>query len=310
VDEECVFEVIDAETTIYEVPLMFAKSGLAEVVLKKLDMEPAPLVFDTWRNFVNRIKNPKGEVRIALVGKYAKFRDSYKSIFEAFVHAGSINNVRVIADLVNSEDIDDTTAADIISKYDGVLVGPGFGNRGIEGKIASIRYCRENNVPFFGICLGMQCAVIEFSRNVCGLADANSYEFSKTTPNKVIDLMEEQKTIKEKGGTMRLGAYPCVLKEKTIAFSAYKSVNISERHRHRYEVNNKYRDMLEQNGMILSGLSPDGNLVEMMELPNHPWFVGCQFHPELKSRAVTGHPLFASFIKAVLKLKKEKSELL
>lgn len=308
VDEECVFEVKDAETTIYEVPLLFAKSGLAEVVLSKLGMEPQPLEFDTWRNFVQRIRSPKGEVKIALVGKYAKYRDSYKSIFEAFVHAGSINNVKVTVDLLNSEEIDDTNAKDIISKYDGVLVGPGFGNRGIEGKIASIRYCRENKLPFFGICLGMQCAVVEFSRNVCGLAEANSFEFSKTTPYKVIDLMDDQKKIKEKGGTMRLGAYPCVIKEKTMAFAAYKATEISERHRHRYEVSNQYRETLEQHGMVLSGLSPDGHLVEMMELPDHPWFVGCQFHPELKSRAVKGHPLFISFIKAVLKLKKEKTE--
>ncbi len=308
VDEECVFEVKDAETTIYEVPLLFAKSGLAEVVLSKLGMEPQPLEFDTWRNFVQRIRNPKGEVRIALVGKYAKYRDSYKSIFEAFVHAGSINNVKVTVDLLNSEEINDENSAEIISKYDGVLVGPGFGNRGIEGKIASIRYCRENKLPFFGICLGMQCAVVEFSRNVCGLAEANSFEFSKTTPHKVIDLMDDQKKIKEKGGTMRLGAYPCVIKEKTMAFAAYKATEISERHRHRYEVNNQYRETLEQHGMVLSGLSPDGHLVEMMELPDHPWFVGCQFHPELKSRAVKGHPLFISFIKAVLKLKKEKTE--
>ncbi len=299
VEENSVVEVVDVDTTIYEVPLMFAKRGLEEIILKKLNLPESELEIETWNKFVHRIKSPKHEVNIALVGKYTKYRDSYKSILEAFIHAGSINNTRVNVELINSENITQETAAEILHDIDGVLVGPGFGNRGIEGKIAAIRYIRENNIPFFGICLGMQCAVIEFARNVCGMENANSGEFEKTEHN-VIDLMEEQKKIKNKGGTMRLGAYPCVIEHGTKAFQAYKNAEISERHRHRYELNNQFKDILLQNGMIMSGHSPDRQLVEIIELKNHRWFVGVQFHPELKSRAVTGHPLFISFIKAGL----------
>jgi CTP synthase len=302
VDEDSVFEAIDVDHTIYEVPMHYAKRNLAEVVLNKMSLEAPKLDLSTWTKFVNRIKSPKSEVRVALVGKYTKYRDSYKSILEAFIHAGSINNTRVIVELINSENVDAETVGDIMHGIDGILVGPGFGNRGIEGKIESIRYVRENGIPFFGICLGMQCAVIEFARNVCGLKEADSAEFNKTEQN-VIDLMEEQRKIKNKGGTMRLGAYPCTLKRGTNAYLAYKSKEISERHRHRYELNNEFRETLENNGMVFSGTSPDGELVEISEIPNHPWFLGVQFHPELKSRAVTGHPLFISFIKAVLKRK-------
>lgn len=305
VEEEAVFEVLDAEKTIYEVPLMFAKRGLTEYVLKKMNSPLQDLDMDTWSKFVNRIKNPKFSVKIALVGKYTKYSDSYKSIIEAFIHAGSINNSKIDLELINSENINEETVEDILQDFDGVLIGPGFGSRGIEGKIAAIKYVRENNIPFFGICLGMQCAVIEFARNVCGLNEANSAEFVKNDQN-VIDLMEAQKSIKDKGGTMRLGAYPCNLKKGTNAFKAYAQVSISERHRHRYEVNNKFRPILEENGLFFSGLSPDETLVEISELPNHPWFVGVQFHPELKSRAVTGHPLFIDFIKAALKFSKKK----
>lgn len=304
VEIDSVIEVLDAESTIYEVPLMLTKFNLDEIILKKFDLPLNTLENETWKNFVNKIKHPKHEVKIALVGKYAKFKESYKSIFEAFVHSGSVNNTRIIADLVNSEDITPETVHEIIGKYDGILVGPGFGNRGIEGKITAIKYVRENNIPFFGICLGLQCAVVEFARNVCGLKSVQSAEFDEDAENKVIDLMEDQRNIKNKGGTMRLGAYPCILKKNTKAFAAYQAEEISERHRHRYELNNKYRELFEQNGMLMSGLSPDGNLVEIAELKDHPWFVGVQFHPELKSRAVTGHPLFISFIKAVLKHKK------
>lgn len=303
---EAVIDAMDVDTTIYEVPLLYAKSKVTEYILSRMDLPINPLDIDTWSKFVNRIKHPKYEVNIALVGKYTKYRDSYKSILEAFIHAGSINNSKVNVDLINAESLNDENISEELKGYDGILVGPGFGSRGIEGKITAIKYVRENNIPFFGICLGLQCAIIEFARDVCGLENANSTEFDKSTPHPVIDLMETQKTIKDKGGTMRLGAYPCVLNNKTKAYKAYKEVRISERHRHRFEVNNEYRDVLEKNGFILSGLSPDGELVEIAELENHPWFIGTQFHPELKSRAVTGQPLFISFIKAALSIHKQK----
>ncbi|GAB1371404.1 CTP synthase [Candidatus Kapaibacterium sp.] len=303
VEENSVIEVPDVDHTIYEVPIAFAKRELANIILGKLGMPIPSLELETWIKFVNRIKYPKNEVKIALVGKYTKYRDSYKSIIEAFIHAGSINNAKINLELINSENLNEDNIEETLAGVEGVLVGPGFGNRGIEGKIAAIKYIRENNIPFFGICLGMQCAVIEFARNVCGLPNANSSEFEKNDFN-VIDLMDEQKKIKDKGGTMRLGAYPCKIKTETKAFEAYKEENISERHRHRYELNNSFRDVLESKGMILSGLSPDEKLVEIVELKDHPWFVGVQFHPELKSRAVTGHPLFINFIKAVLNKKK------
>ena len=307
VEENSVIDVPDVDHTIYEVPVLFAKRGLAEIILNRLNMKIPELELETWIKFVNRIKYPKHEVKIALIGKYTQYRDSYKSIIEAFIHAGSINNTRINLELVNSETLTEDNIEETLAGIEGVLVGPGFGNRGIEGKIASIKYLRENNIPFFGICLGMQCAVIEFARNVCGLKEANSSEFEKNDFN-VIDLMEDQKKIKDKGGTMRLGAYPCVLKQNTKAMAAYQEEHISERHRHRYELNNDFREILEKNGMVFSGLSPDGKLVEMIELKDQPWFVGVQFHPELKSRAVTGHPLFINFIKAVLNRKKEYSK--
>jgi len=307
VEENSVIDVPDVDHTIYEVPVLFAKRGLAEIILNRLNMKIPELELETWIKFVNRIKYPKHEVKIALIGKYTQYRDSYKSIIEAFIHAGSINNTRINLELVNSETLTEENIEETLAGIEGVLVGPGFGNRGIEGKIASIKYLRENNIPFFGICLGMQCAVIEFARNVCGLKEANSSEFEKNDFN-VIDLMEDQKKIKDKGGTMRLGAYPCVLKQNTKAMAAYQEEHISERHRHRYELNNDFREILEKNGMVFSGLSPDGKLVEMIELKDQPWFVGVQFHPELKSRAVTGHPLFINFIKAVLNRKKEYSK--
>ncbi len=307
VEEQSVFEAMDVSTTIYEVPIMFANKGLAEIILKKLELPAKKLDMDTWVKFVNRIKNPKKEVSIALVGKYTKYHDSYKSILEAFVHAGSINNTKVNVRLLNSEEITDENSAVRLNEFDAVLVGPGFGTRGIEGKISTIKYLRQNQVPFFGICLGLKCAVIEFARNVCGLKDAHSAEFDSKTKNNVIDMMDDQKSIKDKGGTMRLGAYPCVISNHSIAASAYGRENISERHRHRYELNNSYRDLLGENGMKLSGLSPDRKLVEIIELADHPWFVGVQFHPELKSRAVTGHPLFISFIKAAIAFNKKRN---
>jgi len=300
VDESSVIEALDVEHTIYEVPMHYAKSSFDEIVLKKLNLPLNNLELSTWEKFVKKIKFPSNEVRIGLVGKYTKYRDSYKSILEAFIHAGSINDTRVIVEMINSEEIDKENAGEFLSELDGILVGPGFGSRGIDGKINAIKYVRENNIPFFGICLGMQCAVSEFARNVLGYENANSTEFDKETKYNVIDLMEDQKKVKNKGGTMRLGAYPCQLKPGTKAFEAYGQENISERHRHRYELNNDFREVLEKNGMIFSGLSPDGKLVEISELASHPWFVGVQFHPELKSRAVYGTPLFISFIKATL----------
>lgn len=308
VDEEAVIDALDVETSIYEVPLMYARRKLDELVLRRLDLKVKNINLSTWTNFVNRIKNPKYSVKIGLVGKYTQYRDSYKSILEAFVHAGSINNTKVSVELIDSENITPDNAEEFLKDLDGVLVGPGFGPRGIEGKINAIKYVREHNIPFFGICLGLQCAVIEFGRNVCNLSNAHSGEFDKTE-NNIIDLMEDQKKVKDKGGTMRLGAYPCTLKKKTLAWNAYGVTDISERHRHRYEVNNKFRSLLESNGMILSGLSPDGQLVEIIELENHPWFVGVQFHPELKSRAVTGSPLFINFIEAAVKYYKNKNTL-
>ncbi|MFA6571338.1 MAG: CTP synthase [Bacteroidota bacterium] len=306
VEEDSVIDGIDVETTIYEVPLLYEKSFMADIILKKLHLRTSHANLNSWSKFVRRIKHPANEVTVGLIGKYTKYRDSYKSIIEAFIHAGSINNTKVNVELRNSEDINEENVAEMLKGLDGILVGPGFGSRGIEGKITAINYVRERNIPFFGICLGLQCAVIEFARNVCNLSDANSFEFDKSSKNTVIDLMDEQKKIKDKGGTMRLGAYPCVLKKNSLAYHAYQIDNISERHRHRYELNNAFRRVLEQKGMLMSGMSPDGKLVEMIELKDHPWFVGVQFHPELKSRAVTGHPLFISFIKAALKSKRTK----
>lgn len=306
VSEDAVIDGLDMDTTIYEVPIHYAKSKLPELILHRVKLPLNQLNMGTWTNFVANIKKPKHEVTIGLVGKYTKYRDSYKSILEAFIHAGSINKTKVNVELINSEQLTPENVADALKNINGVLVGPGFGSRGIEGKVCAVKYLRENKIPFFGICLGMQCAVIEYARNICGIPDANSFEFDKVTKNAVIDLMDEQKAIKDKGGTMRLGAYPCVVRKNSLAWSAYQNENISERHRHRYEVNNSFRNVLEENGMILSGMSPDGKLVEIVELKDHPWFVGVQFHPELKSRAVTGQPLFISFIKAALKHKNSK----
>ncbi len=298
VEERSVIEAIDAET-IYEVPMMFAKHKLDAIVCEKLNLKKSKLNLDTWSRFVRRIKSPKHNVTIGLVGKYNKYPDSYKSITEAFIHAGAINNTRVNLRWIDSEEITSDNVKTLLADVDGVLVAPGFGSRGIEGKITAIEYVRKNKIPFFGICLGMQCAVIEFARNVAGMPLANSTEFKKNKFN-VIDLLPEQRKITDKGGTMRLGAYPCNLVRKTKAFAAYKSENISERHRHRYEFNNDFKDVLTEKGLRISGTSPNGKLVEVIELADHPWFVGVQFHPELRSRAVTGHPLFVSFIKASL----------
>ncbi|MCB0711555.1 MAG: CTP synthase [Ignavibacteriae bacterium] len=300
VQGDSVIEGRDAET-IYEVPLIYAQQKLDDLVLRKLGVEAQEADLKMWKRFVRRIKKPThGKVRIALCGKYTQYQDAYKSIIESFIHAGAANNVTVELKWIDSENLETVAAVRRALKgIDGMLVAPGFGSRGVEGKIRAIRYVRENKIPFFGICLGMQCAVIEFARNVCGLTDANSTEFVRTEQN-VIDLMPDQKEVKDMGGTMRLGSYPCIVENGTKTWKAYRDRFINERHRHRYEVNNAFRDQLAAHGMKFSGLSPNGRLVEIIELPDHPWFIGGQFHPELKSRLVAPHPLFKAFVNAAI----------
>lgn len=296
VETKAVIEGRDVET-IYEIPLHFEKEGLDTIVLEKLHLKAGKPNLQQWMRRVAIMKKPSGHVTIGFVGKYIELKDAYKSILEAFVHAGAENDVAVEVRWISAENLEHNIIREQLQGIHGLLVAPGFGVRGIEGKINAVQYVRENNIPFFGICLGMQCAVIEFARNVCGLKGANSTEFKKSKYN-VIDLMLDQRSVKNMGGTMRLGAYPCVLTKGSKAHAAYKKNIISERHRHRYEFNNKFRRQFSQKGMIFSGLSPDKNLVEIIELKNHPWFVAGQFHPELKSRALAPHPLFRDFIKA------------
>jgi CTP synthase len=305
VDTDSVISAYDCPT-IYEVPLVLFEQNLDRIVLKRLKMPDINIALDGWKEFVSKVKNPSDEITIAICGKYTDYRDSYKSISEAFIHAGAENDAKVNLKFIESEKLETSDTLNELDNVDGLLVPGGFGERGIEGKIKAIQYARENNIPFFGICLGLQCAVIEFARNVCGIKNANSAEFVKNRSS-VIHLMPEQIKVKIKGASMRLGAYPCILQKGTKAKQAYKKEKISERHRHRYEVNNKYRDILQQNGMLISGVSPDNDLVEMVELKDHPWFVGCQFHPELKSRAIKAHPLFREFVAAALKYKNSKN---
>ena len=310
VDPRAVIEARDADT-IYEIPLTFAQEKVDQIILEKLGLKAGgKLDLTKWRKFVEKIKRPKKTVRIGLVGKYVQLADAYKSISEAFIHAGAENDARVELVWISAEQLEDTrNIAQFFKNIDGVLVAPGFGSRGVEGKIKANEYVRKNKIPFFGICLGLQCAVIEYARHVCGLKQANSTEFVETKQN-VIDLMLDQKKVAAKGGTMRLGSYPCILKKGTLANRIYHDQFINERHRHRYEVNNEFRQTLEEHGMILSGVSPDGKLVEMIELPHsiHPFFIAGQFHPELKSRATKAHPLFREFIKASLLHKKQPAE--
>jgi CTP synthase len=306
VEESSVMQSLDAQS-IYQVPLNLHKENFDTVILEKLSLKTSEPKLSTWKKYVNKIVHPKDEVTIAVCGKYNKVPDAYKSITEAFIHAGAYNEAKVKLKWIDSEDIekDESILEDIFSEAKGLLVCPGFGDRGIEGKIRAIQYVREYKIPFFGICLGLQCAVIEFARNVCGLKNANSREF-KVTKNMVVDIMEYQKSVQVKGGSMRLGLYPCIIEKKSLAHQCYRSEFIRERHRHRYEVNNAYREILSENGMIISGLSPDGSLVEMIELPEslHPFFIASQFHPEFKSRLVTPHPIFREFVKECLKLNK------
>ncbi|WP_268225272.1 CTP synthase [Sinomicrobium oceani] len=307
VRREAVIQSIDA-STIYDVPKLMLAEGLDKVALKKLNLpEKNHPDLVKWDAFLERHKNPKHEVTIGLVGKYVELQDSYKSILEAFIHAGAENEVRVNIETVHSEYIDEATIKNKISHLDGILVAPGFGERGIEGKINTVKYAREHHIPFLGICLGMQMAVIEFARNVLGLKDANSTEMVADTPYPVIDLMEEQKEVTHKGGTMRLGAWECVLKEQSLAREIYGTPTIMERHRHRYEFNDKYKEQIEAAGLKATGYNPDTKLVEIVELPGHPWFVGVQYHPEYKSTVANPHPLFVAFVKAALRHKKEKN---
>lgn len=304
VDDKAVISAYDCPT-IYEVPLIFSKEKVDLIVLKALKLPEKKIRLEEWEAFVNKIKNPEKSVNIAICGKYINLHDAYKSIMEAFVHAGAENDTKVNARFIDAEECYDSNLQRLFHNIHAILVPGGFGERGIEGKINAIKYARENDIPFFGICLGLQCAVIEYARNVCGISKANSAEFKKGKFS-VIDIMPEQKSITHKGGTMRLGSYPCVIKPGTRAFKAYKSEFIAERHRHRFEVNNHFRPLLAKNGLVFSGVSPDNELVEMIELENHRWFVGCQFHPELKSRATKSHPLFREFVKQALLFKSEK----
>ncbi|MBN2281479.1 MAG: CTP synthase [Candidatus Marinimicrobia bacterium] len=306
VEAEAVIEASDAET-IYEIPLNFDRQMIVEIISKKLNLPIRKGNLKQLENFVEKIKKPKHEVTIGICGKYTELHDAYKSIIESFTHAGADNDCRVNITWIESEKIDTfQKGKDALSKIEGLLVPGGFGERGIEGKITAIQAARETGKPFFGICLGMQCAVIEFARNVCGLEGANSEEFDDQTPYPVIALMEEQKTVSEKGGTMRLGAYPATLQPGTLTEKIYKEKMISERHRHRYEVNNQFVEKLKEKGMVIGGINEDLNLVEICEYPEHPYFIGCQFHPELKSRVGRTHPLFKSFVKAALDHKKSK----
>jgi CTP synthase len=285
----------------YEVPLLMKDEGLDVMVLKKLQIaaKDSPDLKE-WKKFVDRLKSSKKEIRIALVGKYVELYDSYKSIIESLTHAGAINKVKVNVDCIHSETVSDANVAEKLKGYHGILVAPGFGDRGIEGKIASATYARENKVPFFGICLGLQCAVIEFARNVLGFEDAHSSEMNNYTKHPVIDLMEEQKGVTEKGGTMRLGGYACSLIKGSKVQEAYQTELVRERHRHRYEFNNDFLDSYEEHGMIPTGINPESGLVEIMEQDDHPWFIGTQFHPEYRSTALNPHPLFIAFIKATI----------
>ncbi len=296
-----VIEAMDAET-IYDVPLLMRKEKLDQRALYKLDIyNDKDADLESWKNFLGKLKNPTEQITIGLVGKYVELKDSYKSIAEALIHAGAMNETKVNVVWLSSESLVDGDYQKKLAELDGILVAPGFGERGIEGKINAVKYARENKVPFFGICLGMQCAVIEYARNVLGLADAHSSEMNPETTNPVIDLMEEQKTVTNKGGTMRLGAYACKLEKGSLAHHIYGKLNIQERHRHRYEFNNAYLEQFKAAGMIPTGMNPESNLVEIVELREHPYFIGVQFHPEYKSNVANPAPLFVQFVKAVLK---------
>ncbi len=305
VEREAVIEAGDVRH-IYEVPLALKKEGLDSLILKKLHIKREDRILKEWTNLVvQRLKHPKHEVKICVVGKYIALQDAYKSIYEALVHGGIANNTKVNVVKIDSENLEKKKIEKCLSGVQGILIPGGFGDRGIEGKICAVQYARENNIPFFGICLGMQVATIEFARSVCKLKGSNSTEFDKQAKNPVIFLLEEQKSVKNLGASMRLGAYPCKLSKRSLSFKLYKKENISERHRHRYEFNNKYKKLFEKKGLLFAGTNASHGLVEIIELKNsHPWFVACQFHPEFKSKPDKAHPLFRGFIEAALKIKK------
>lgn len=301
VKQEAVIESIDADT-IYDVPLLMKKEGLDKVVLDTLKLPiPASADLDQWKGFLAKYKNPKQTIQIGLIGKYVELQDSYKSILEAIIHAGAVNETKVKVHSIHSEYLNENDVADKLKDLDGIIVAPGFGERGIQGKIEAIRYVRENKIPFLGICLGMQMAVIEHARNVAGLKEANSIEMEEDCAVPVISIMEEQKHIKDKGGTMRLGAWKCRLEKDSLAYRIYQNEAIEERHRHRYEFNDAYRETIEKHGLKATGINPETGLVEVVEIPDHPWFIGVQYHPEYKSTVLDPHPLFVHFVQAALK---------
>lgn len=301
VEKEAVIEETDKEFSIYEVPLGLAESKLDELIIKKLSLPCGELKIDDWRDLMHRVRNPQHEVSIAVVGKYIDHRDAYKSIYESLTHAGFSHSTRVLVKRIEAEECEGVDLDQILGNVHGILVPGGFGYRGIEGKIKAVQYARERRIPYFGICLGMQCAVIEYARNLLGLSEANSTEFAADTPDPVICLLEEQKAVTDKGGTMRLGAQDCVLQPNSKAFAAYAQEKISERHRHRFEFNPAYQERLIAAGMRPTGTSPNGNLVEIVEVVDHPWFVAVQYHPEFKSSPLEAHPLFRDFIGAALR---------
>ncbi len=298
---EAVIEEKDKDFSVYEVPMSLVEHGMDELIVRKLQLHAGPLRLDQWRDLLHRLRNPEHELTIAVVGKYAEHRDAYKSIYEALDHAGVHHRAQVRIERIHSEAVQREGPERLLAGVDGILVPGGFGERGIEGKVDAVHFARTRGIPFFGICLGMQCAVAEFARNVLGLERANSSEFDKDTPHPVICLLDEQKTITDKGGTMRLGAQPTRLLPESTAAACYGAADISERHRHRYEFNNVYRQQFAAGGMRFAGASPDGSLVEIIELPGHPWFVGVQYHPEFKSQPTRSHPLFAGFVGAALR---------
>ena len=305
VDRDAVIEAPDVKY-IYEVPLSFLKGNLDDLILKKLHLKSEERDLKDWESLViNRLRNPQKELTVCVVGKYIALQDAYKSIYEALVHGGIANNTRVHIVKIDSEDVKSNTVERLLCGAQGILIPGGFGDRGIEGKIRAVQYAREKNVPFFGICLGMQVACIEFARNVCGLKDANSTEFDKGNAHPVISLLQEQKHVRNLGASMRLGSYPCRISKDSKSLHAYKKENITERHRHRYEFNNAYRKQFEKSGMVFSGVNTSHDLVEIIELPIHPWFVACQFHPEFKSKPDRAHPLFREFVKASLENSKK-----
>jgi CTP synthase len=306
VEKQAVIDEVDKEFSIYEVPLGLVDHGLDQLIIDKLGLQAGPLDMEDWRGLIHRLRHPDHEVTIAVVGKYIEHRDAYKSIYESLDHAGIANSTRVIIKRIEAEELEQQGPDLLLKSVDGILVPGGFGMRGVEGKVQAVRFARECEIPYFGICLGMQTAVIEFARNVLGLERADSTEFSTSTPHPVICMLEGQKTIEKKGGTMRLGAYPCVLKPDSRSAECYGTERISERHRHRYEFNPEYRSQFEQAGMSLVGTSPDGKLVEVIEIPSHPWFVAVQYHPEFKSKPLVPHPLFQGFIAAALERHQER----